>query len=188
MLCRGRHRKLTCPTCLRALCAASSAPARPASCLPFCSCSVPKRSACPHNSLISPDFSSSLELEAFDRALVLLCRHWERGWGWRCHLFLQSSERWGWRFALPSTTSGIRISFPSLASCAARFNHRAAGLVSSTRWELAKACRTPSPVRVSKGQKAQSNARDHWKEILGEKKQWKGGLVHSLWSQTLPPL
>ena len=76
----------------------------------------------------------------------------------------------------------------SLASFAAQFNHRVAGLVSSTRWELKKAYGTPSPVRVSKGQKAQSNARDHWKEILGEKKQWKGGLVHSLWSQTLRPL
>ena len=52
---------------------------------------------------------------------------------------------------------------------------RAAGLVSSTGWRWEKANGTPSPARVSLGQKAQSNARDHQKEILGEKQQWRGG-------------
>lgn len=67
------------------------------------------------------------------------------------------------------------LAVPSLVSCAARFSHRAAGLVSSTGWRWEKANGTPSPARVSLGQKAQSNARDHQKEILGEKQQWRGG-------------
>ena len=166
MFCCGSPRKLICPTCLCAFMSRLfSSCLCSASCLRFCSCLIPTRSACPRNSLISP--SRFLQLSGVGG---LWPEHWscsaDTGSGGGDGGAISSCSGGGGLHA-PPPPSWNRISFPSLVSCsslvscAAGFSHRVAGLVSSTRWRLGKADGTPSPVRVSMGQKAQSNAGDH---------------------------
>ena len=87
-----------------------------------------------------------------------------------CHLLLQSSEWWAVGVCTPlHPGSWIRISVPSLVSCATWVSHRVPGSVSSsTRWGLEKADDTPPPVQGICGPESSKQMQEIIRNSAGE--------------------